>query len=337
MSALLEIEALDVDVRVQGEARPILRDVGFALEAGRTLGLVGESGSGKSMTARAIGRLLPGAAETRGRIRFDGQSVLELRGSGLRDYRSRQVAMIFQDPRAAINPVRRIGDFLTEALRINQGVRPAAARRQAVDLLARVGIEDGERRLAQYPHELSGGLLQRVMIAAAVSAKPKLILADEPTTALDVTSQAEVMRILSELQRDEGMAMIFITHDLELAGAVCDETAVMYAGSIVEVQASRTLHSEPRHPYTAALVEARPDIAREVHRLPAIAGQPTPAYSAPVGCAFAPRCRFARSQCAEPQQLVSLDGPAAVRCVRAGEIGEQLRIPEIAAGAEVRS
>ena len=225
-----------------------------------------------------------------GSIRFGSTDVGGLAGADLRRYRS-QVAMIFQDPRAHVNPVRRIGDFMTEALRINHGVSRAEARRRAVDVLTQVGIEDGTRRLQQYPHQMSGGMLQRVMIAAALLTGPRLLLADEPTTALDVTTQAEVMAILDGLRRQSGLAMLFITHDLELAAAICDRTAVMYAGQIVEVRASSLLHSDPLHPYTAALATARPDITQATHRLRAIPGRPLSAFEAPAGeCAFAPRC-----------------------------------------------
>ena len=208
--------------------------------------------------------------------------------------------MIFQDPRAHVNPVRRIGDFMTEALRANQGVSAAEAGRRAADMLAQVGIDDGERRLRQYPHELSGGMLQRVMIAAALLTEPALLLADEPTTALDVTTQAEVMAILDELRREFGLAMLFITHDLELAAAICDRTAVMYAGQIVEIRASDLLHDDPLHPYTAALAAARPDIAQTRARLRAIPGRPLSAFEAPRrACAFAPRCPHATAACRE--------------------------------------
>ena len=203
--------------------------------------------------------------------------------------------MIFQDPRAHINPVRRIGDFMTEALRTTGSVPVREARSRAVDMLGQVGIEDGERRLHQYPHELSGGMLQRVMIATALLTKPRLLLADEPTTALDVTTQAEVMAILDELRREFGLAMLFITHDLELAAAICDRTAVMYAGQIVEIRSSALLHDDPLHPYTAALAAARPDITQTAHRLHAIPGRPLSAFEAPADeCAFAARCDWAQ-------------------------------------------
>jgi len=321
---LLEVERLTVRLRVEGVRRAVLRDVSLAIAPGEAVGLVGESGSGKSMTARAIGRLLPDGAQAEGTIRFHGQDVAALSGSDLRRYRS-QVALIFQDPRAHTNPVRRIGDFMTEALRTNLGVPPGEAARRAVDMLAQVGIDDGARRLRQYPHQLSGGLLQRVMIATALLTEPRLLLADEPTTALDVTTQAEVMAILDELRRELHLGMLFITHDLELAAAICDRTAVMYAGQIVEVRSSAMLHSDPLHPYTAALAGARPDISRTAARLRAIPGRPLSAFEAPDDqCAFAPRCAHAQDACWEAApDLVELDGGVS-RCRRAATLRGRL-------------
>jgi oligopeptide/dipeptide ABC transporter ATP-binding protein len=322
---LLEVDGLTVRLAVEGERRPVLRDVSFSMRPGEALGLVGESGSGKSMTARAIDRLLPRGAEVAGQIRFGGQPVGSLSGQALRRFRG-EVAMIFQDPRAHINPVRRIGDFMTEALR-TQSVPVREARSRAVDMLGQVGIEDGERRLHQYPHELSGGMLQRVMIATALLTRPRLLLADEPTTALDVTTQAEVMAILDDLRREFGLAMLFITHDLELAAAICDRTAVMYAGQIVEIRSSALLHGDPLHPYTAALAAARPDIAQTAHRLHAIPGRPLSAFEAPPDeCAFAARCAHAQDACrAAAPPATELDGGLS-RCVRATELRGQLTV-----------
>jgi oligopeptide/dipeptide ABC transporter ATP-binding protein len=299
---------------------PLLELDGVTVRLGEALGLVGESGSGKSMTARAIDRLLPDGAAVTGRIRFDGRDVMTLSGADLRRFRG-EVAMIFQDPRAHTNPVRRIGDFMTEALRTNAGVPGDEAARQAVALLGSVGIEDGERRLRQYPHELSGGLLQRVMIATALLTKPRLLLADEPTTALDVTTQAEVMAILADLRSRLHLAMLFITHNLELAAAICDRTVVMYAGQVVEVRQSSRLHEQPLHPYTAALAAARPSIDATAHRLTSIPGRPLSAFEAPVdACAFAGRCAHAADMCRERRpKLVELDG-GLTRCVRASEL-----------------
>jgi oligopeptide/dipeptide ABC transporter ATP-binding protein len=289
---LLEVSNLRVELIVEGRLQPVIHDLSLEIRAGDAVGLVGESGSGKTMTSRAIARLLPPGATVGGDIVFDGQPVLSMSPSQLRRYRTRGIAMIFQDPRAHTNPVRRIGDFLTEALVTTMDVPKDEARRRAVATLAEVGIDDGERRLRQYPHELSGGMLQRVMIAAALLAEPKLLLADEPTTALDVTTQAEVMGILDDLRRERGVAVLFITHDLELAAAVCDRTCVMYAGEIVEQQPSSTLNADPLHPYTAALLAARPRLDAPDERLPAIPGRPRSAFEVGDGCAFADRCPY---------------------------------------------
>jgi oligopeptide/dipeptide ABC transporter ATP-binding protein len=323
---LLRIEDLTVQLRVEGELRPVLHGVSLQIRAGEALGLVGESGSGKSMTARAVDRLLPEGAEVTGRIVFDGKDVMTLGGADLRRFRA-EVAMIFQDPRAHTNPVRKIGDFMTEALRTNQGIGTQEAERRAVTLLESVGIPDGERRLRQYPHELSGGLLQRVMIAATLLTEPRLLLADEPTTALDVTTQAEVMGILDDLRREFHLALLFITHNLELASAVCDRTVVMYAGQVVEVRESARLHGDPLHPYTAALAAARPSIDATAHRLTAIAGRPLSAFEAPQDeCAFAPRCPHAIDACREARPALIELGGGLTRCIRARELRGQLAV-----------
>ncbi len=325
MSApLLELDGLAVRLPVGGELRTVLHDVSFTIGPGEALGLVGESGSGKSMSARAVARLLPPGAVTTGAVRYGGAEVESLKGAAKRSYRA-EVAMVFQDPRAHINPVRRIGDFMTEALRTNHGVSKSDAAARAVALLAEVGIADGARRLEQHPHELSGGLLQRVMIATALLTEPRLLLADEPTTALDVTTQADVMAILDELRHERGMAMLFITHDLELASAVCDRTAVMYAGQIVEERSSSLLHDDPLHPYTAGLVAARPHIDGDVTRLAAIPGRPRSAYEAPAGCAFSDRCAFTQEACTADRPALVPFEDGLVRCVRAGELRHELR------------
>jgi oligopeptide/dipeptide ABC transporter ATP-binding protein len=321
---LLEVDGLRVDIDARAGRVPVLVDVSLSLGEGETLGLVGESGSGKSMTIKAIARLLPRGATVSGSIRFDGEDVLAMDSGRLRAYRTSGIANVFQDPRAAINPVRTVGDFMTEAM-IRVLGRPAAeARRRAVELLAEVGIEDGERRLRQYPHQLSGGLLQRAMIAAALAMEPRLLLADEPTTALDVTTQSEVMAIVDELRRRRRMALLFVTHDLDLASAVCDRTAVMYAGSIVAEQPSATLHDDPLHPYAAALIRARPSAEGRMERLQAISGRPLSAAEVPSGCAFAPRCAFAAEACTSDRIAIRQVDDGRVRCVRAADLRGRL-------------
>ncbi|MGH2908810.1 MAG: ABC transporter ATP-binding protein [Solirubrobacteraceae bacterium] len=315
---LIEVDGLTVSLRVGAGMRTVLRDVSLEIGAGEALGLVGESGSGKSMTARAIGRVLPAKAQVSGAVRFAGGDALASTGRELQAQRL-GIAMIFQDPRAHINPVRRVGDYVTEQLRSCLKVSGEQARARAIRLLGEVGIEDPAGCLHRYPHELSGGMLQRVMIAGALISEPSLILADEPTTALDVTTQAEVMAILDELRRDRGLSLLFITHDLNLAAAVCDRTAVMYAGQIVEVRTADRLHDDPLHPYTSALGAARPSVSGTATRLLAIPGRPLSAFEAPEGCAFISRCPHAGERCTQPQPLRKLDG-GLVRCVRAGEL-----------------
>lgn len=254
-SRLLEIENLNVRLAAGKAARPILDGVSLHVERGETVGLVGESGSGKSVTCRSVLGLLPEETEAAGSVRVDGEDVLTMSSTRLRDLRRRDVSMIFQDPRASINPLRRIGDYVTEGMRAG-GVSRKDALKRATELLESVGIREPRAALRRYPHEFSGGMLQRVMIAGALAGEPRLLLADEPTTALDVTTQAEVISILTGLQAERAMGMLFVTHDLELAAAICDRICVMYAGRIVEVQSTAGLFDRPRHPYTMGLLAA---------------------------------------------------------------------------------
>lgn len=316
---VVRLENVSLEVRYRHGWLPILRDVSLTVGAGEAVGLVGESGSGKSMSARTIARLLPDGARVTGTVRVNGADVYALTGRTLREHRSR-VGVIFQDPKAHINPVRTIGDFMTEALIVTRGASRTTAREAAARTLREVGVSRAEHRLDQYPHELSGGLLQRVMIATTLLTEPSLILADEPTTALDVTTQAEVVAILDELRRERRLALIFITHDLDLAGAVCDRTAVMYAGEIVETGPSSSMHSAPRHPYTRALGSARPSLEEGPGRLPAIPGRPISPAEAPSGCAFEPRCEFAVEECALVHPPLGAFDDGAARCIRAESV-----------------
>ncbi len=313
MTELLDISRLRLSIA----DTLIIADVSLTVAAGEAVGVVGESGSGKSMTMRSVLRMLPHRAEVDGAISYRGRPVYGMSARELRTWRSQQIAMVYQDPRAHINPVHTIGDFLTEVLRRDTGRR--GAEDAAVGLLRQVGIPDAARRMRQYPHQLSGGLLQRVMIASAMLVRPELLIADEPTTALDVTTQQEVMAILDEQRRDRNLAMIFITHDLDLAVAVTDRIAVMYAGRIVETGPSATMHEAARHPYTAALLAARPSITTR-RRLWSIPGRPAAAHEIPAGCGFAARCPFAEDRCRRETPALTRYGDHQVACHRTGDL-----------------
>ena len=268
-----------MELLVDEMPRPVIHETTVSRRRRRGAGARGRVGR-RQVDDRA-GDHAPAAAgrdHVSGEILFDGADVLGFDREALRRFLASDAAMIFQDPTTHINPVRKIGDFLTEALVTNNGVEPAEARETVAGILEDVGITDASRRLGQYPHELSGGLLQRVMIAAALAIKPRLLLADEPTTSLDVTTQAEVMAILDEQRRQRGLGMIFVTHDLELAAAVCDRIAVMYAGFLVEDRRADSLHEEARHPYTAGLMASRPSPTQRAARLWAIPGRPLSAF-----------------------------------------------------------
>ncbi|MGY0235963.1 ABC transporter ATP-binding protein [Longispora urticae] len=289
----LEIE--DLRVTLPGTARPVLDGVTLAVGAGETVALVGESGSGKTLTSRAALGFLPRDAEVTGAVRVAGKDLLTMGSQELRGVRALTVSMIFQDPRTALNPLRRIGDFLTEGLRTNLRWSAQRAGDRARELLEAVGLD--ERVLLQYPHELSGGMLQRVTIAAALMSDPALLLADEPTTALDVTTQAEIVTLLADLRARFGTALLFVTHDLHLAAAISDRVCVMYAGRIVESGPADALFDKPRHPYTAALLASIPQLDQPRRRLDAISGQPPDLRTALAGCPFAARCLHATDLC----------------------------------------
>ena len=313
---LLELAELRVELKTGGRWRTVVQGVSLGLNAGEAVGIVGESGSGKSITARSIARLLPRGARVGGEVRFDGEPVWTMNGARLRQFRARDLGLIYQDPRAHVNEMHTVGDFLAEGIRDH----PLGKRRElAVSALRATGILDADRRLRQYPHQLSGGLLQRVVIAAAILPGPRLLLADEPTTALDVTTQSEVMAVLAEQRQASRLAMVFITHDLDLAAAVTDTIAVMYAGTIVETGPSATMHERALHPYTAGLLAARPQPAR-VASLYTIPGRPIAAYESGPGCVFASRCAYAQQRCLEarpePRQLRD----HVVSCHRAEEL-----------------
>jgi peptide/nickel transport system ATP-binding protein len=299
--------ASDVLLRVEGvttrfsTARGPLTavdDVSLELRAGETLGIVGESGCGKSVLVRTIMGLLPPTATVEGTVRFEGRDVRTLDKESRKHFWGPKVAMIFQDPMTSLNPVRKIGRQIADPLRYHLGLSSRGAENRSLELLEQVGIPEPKRRLDQYPHELSGGMRQRVGIAIALSCQPSLLIADEPTTALDVTVQKQILDLLAALQRDLHMAMILITHDLGVVAGRCQRVSVMYAGRIVERADAVALFQSTRHPYTAALLSSIPRVELASHTpLEAIAGRPPDMVAPPPGCRFAPRCRHAQPEC----------------------------------------
>jgi len=312
---LLRLEDVAVELP---SPRGVLRAVDWVsleLEAGRTLGIVGESGSGKTMLSRAIARLLPRGAKLSGRVDFDGQTLSALGPEALRRLRGRALAFIFQDPMTSLNPVLSIGSQLIETLREHLGLETPKAQRRAVELLGEVGIPSPEQRLKHYPHQFSGGMRQRVAIAIALSCEPKLLIADEPTTALDVTVQAQILDLLAREQRQRRMAMILITHDLGVVAGRTDEVAVMYAGRVVERAPTRRLFRGMRMPYTEALIAAIPELEAPPHTpLKAIAGLPPDPTRRSPGCAFAPRCPRSAARCREAAPPLAGDGQHQFAC-----------------------
>ncbi len=302
--AFLEVTDLTTHFETpRGRVRAV-DGISFALEQGETLGLVGESGCGKSVTARTLMGILPSFASVGGSIMFDGRDLRAMSERRLRAMRGPEFAMIFQDPTTSLNPTHRIGKQIGESLKKHLGLSSTSARARAVDLLREVGIPQADHRIDAFPHELSGGMRQRVAIAIALACEPRLLIADEPTTALDVTIQAEILDLLQREQQSRRMAMILITHDLGVVAGRCDKVAVMYAGRIVEAAPVRDLFRNPRMPYTRALLDSIPRLEGEPHaRLNTILGRPPDLIAPPPGCRFAARCTRAEPDCVqkEPQ------------------------------------
>jgi oligopeptide/dipeptide ABC transporter ATP-binding protein len=327
VSALLEIESLRVEF--PGEEGPLVavKGVDLAIEPGEIVGLVGESGSGKSLTCRAVMRMVPEpGAISAGAVRFDGEDVLALSTRKLRELRAHSVGMIYQNPFGSLNPTMRAGAQIAETLKVNRGMSNKAAKVEALALLERVGIEDPEHRYRAYPHELSGGMCQRVMIAIATASNPRLMLADEPTTALDVTTQAQILRLLARMRAEEGMAMLLVSHDFGVIAQACDRVAVMYGGHIVETGPVETIYHEPEHPYTRALLNSVPELdsAGNVRRRAALAGHPPELSELIPGCVFAPRCEHARPGCdAVSMKLDDLGDEHATACPVRPFVGAQ--------------
>ncbi|HEX2024475.1 MAG TPA: ABC transporter ATP-binding protein, partial [Acidimicrobiales bacterium] len=325
--AMLEVEDLRVHFDTPEGVVKAVDGVSWSLRAGETLGMVGESGSGKSVSALAIMGLLPvpPAGFPSGHVHYGGRDLLAAGEKELRHIRGNEISMIFQDPLTSLNPVFRVGSQVAEALRAHENVGRAVASRRAVDLLGEVGIPDAARRADDYPHQLSGGMRQRVMIAMALALDPRVLLADEPTTALDVTVRTQIMDLLSRLQADRGTAVVLITHDLGLVAGRADRVLVMYAGRAVEVAPVEDLYHRPRHAYTLALLSSLPRLDQPAEeRWRPIAGQPPSLVAVPPGCPFHPRCPFATEICrAELPALVSKDHPAHLAaCHHSDRVGE---------------
>ena len=285
------------DLRVAFDGVRVLHGIDLDVGRGEAVGLVGESGCGKSVTWLAALGLLPGMAQVTGSVRIEGRELIGARVSEMEAVRGARIAMIFQDPSSSLNPVHRVGRQIAESLRLHRGLRGAQARAEAIRLLDMVGIPSAATRIDLYPHEFSGGQCQRVMIAMALAGQPDLLIADEPTTALDATIQAQILDLLSAIRRGTGMAMVFISHDLGAVSAVCDRAAVMYAGRIVETNDVARLFAAPRHPYTRGLFDAIPELDSGRARLVPIEGTVPDPKNLPQGCAFAPRCVRATAFC----------------------------------------
>jgi oligopeptide/dipeptide ABC transporter ATP-binding protein len=320
-SPLLSLENLSTHYVSQQGTRVVraVDEVTLSLNAGETLGIVGESGSGKSTLALTILRLLPAAARiTSGRMMFEGENLLDKSDEEMRQVRGKRIAMILQDPMASLNPLFTIGDQVGEPIRVHEGASRASAWKRAIGLLRSVRIASPETRVSQFPHEMSGGMRQRIVGAVGISCEPRLLIADEPTTSLDLTIQAQYLKLLRDLQREHGLALIFITHNLGIVAKMCDQLAVMYAGRVVEHGPVSRIFNQPAHPYTKALLGSIPRMTDNRDHLTAIDGQPPDLASMPPGCSFAPRCPEAFDRCrAEVPPEFRIDAETRARCWRA--------------------
>ena len=316
MSALLDIRDLCVAFRTRGGDVAALDSVSLRVDAGKTLGIVGESGCGKSITALSVMGLIPSPPGkiVSGSIRLNGEELIGAPSSRMRSLRGADAAMIFQEPMTSLNPTFTVGDQIAEAVMLHRKVSYTQAHRDAVALLDRVGIPDPDKRAGDYPHRMSGGMRQRVMIAMAVSCRPGLLIADEPTTALDVTVQAQIFDLLNEIQRDFGTAIILITHDMGVVGEMADRVAVMYAGRVIEESTADDVLDFPRHPYTRGLIDCIPVLDRPGRRLAEIPGVVPPLHLLGAGCSFADRCAHKADRCAAEKPALSDAGRHLVAC-----------------------
>ena len=325
MATLLEVKNLKTHFFTMEGVVKAVDGVSYELNEGETLGLVGESGCGKSVSALSVMRLIPDPPGKiiDGEILLDGEDILKIDMEGMREVRGAKIAMVFQEPMTSLNPVLTVERQITETLQLHMGMSKLESQRESVNLLTRVGIPDPEIRIKQYPHQFSGGMRQRVMIAMALSCNPRLIIADEPTTALDVTIQAQILDLMKSLTTELGVALIVITHNLGVVARYADRVNIMYAGKVIERGEAREIYANPRHPYTVGLLRSVPrlDLPRR-EKLDPIEGQPPDLINLPPGCAFRERCRWAIDKCAtDTPELVETSGGHLSACFRADELG----------------
>ena len=303
---LIKVKNLQISFKYDGVMTPVIRGVSFDIKRGETLGMVGESGSGKSVTSREIMRLIatPPARIDSGEILFEGRDILKMSDDELRSIRGNRISMIFQEPMTSLNPVYTCGDQIMEVIRLHKGVSKKEARQMAIEMLREVGVQSPETRVDCYPHELSGGMRQRVMIAMALSCSPTLLISDEPTTALDPTIQAQILQLIKDMKKKLNMSVLFITHDLGVVAQNCDRVVVMYAGKIVEVAEVCELFDHPAHPYTQGLIMSIPKMSSDVEELYSIDGSIPSFGSLPGGCTFGPRCPYFTEECTKSEPVL---------------------------------
>lgn len=303
---LIQVKNLQISFKYDGVMTPVIRGVSFDIKRGETLGMVGESGSGKSVTSREIMRLIatPPARIDSGEILFEGRDILKMSDDELRSIRGNRISIIFQEPMTSLNPVYTCGDQIMEVIRLHKGVSKKEARQMAIEMLREVGVQSPETRVDCYPHELSGGMRQRVMIAMALSCSPTLLISDEPTTALDPTIQAQILQLIKDMKKKLNMSVLFITHDLGVVAQNCDRVVVMYAGKIVEVAEVCELFDHPAHPYTQGLIMSIPKMSSDVEELYSIDGSIPSFGSLPSGCTFGPRCPYFTEECTKSEPVL---------------------------------
>ena len=323
MPELLRVEDDVVEITTRRGVLRAVDGVSFGIAAGEALGLVGESGCGKTTTLRTILGLIPRNATVSGRILFEGEDLLDTNGDAMRRSRGKAISMVFQEPMTALNPLMRAGQQISEAIQINLGHGGRRAHREAVEMMQRVGIPEAERRYRAYPHELSGGMRQRIMIAMALSCHPRLVLCDEPTTALDVTVQEQILNILATMQREQDLSILYVTHDLAVVSATCRRVAVMYAAQIVEIGTVDEVFHRPRHPYSLGLLRSIPRFELAQKTLRAIPGAPPHLLAPPPGCRFHPRCPYVEDDCRQGDfPLMSVGDDHATACIHSERSAE---------------